>query len=313
MEDFYDSLLVVNMTERQRRILHLLVDSYIQTQTPVASGALAQQLSLSPATVRYELIELEQQGLISKPHASAGRVPTRTGFRHYALSKLPPSPLPQATLDKLAQVLKDAGPRRETLLVQVASKLAGYPAMLRLRPQRAPKLLQVHLSSLTPGKVLAVAVLEGGRVREARIELSFIPSEAQLSEAEQRLYRASEPVRASTPAMMELYESIRRAFAQGSQEEYREGMGLLLSEPEAQNPLFLRQAIAVFEAPSDPTFTPPGGINIRVGEDDGLSLVQAGIGVNDRVGELTLLGPVRMRYERALSVAYTMSQVYMGK
>jgi heat-inducible transcriptional repressor len=301
------------MTERQRRILHLLVDSYIQTQTPVASGVLAQQLSLSPATVRYELIELEQQGLIGKPHTSAGRVPTRAGFRHYALSKLPPSPLPQATLDKLAQVLDGAGSRRETLLVQVASKLAGYPAMLRLRPQRAPKLLQVHLSNLTPGKVLAVAVLEGGRVREARVELSFTPTEAQLNEAEQRLYKAAEPIRASTPAMMELFESIGRAFAQGSQEEYREGMGLLLSEPEAQNPLFLRQAIAVFEAPSDPTFTPPGGMNVRVGEEEGLSLVQAGIKVNDQVGELTLLGPVRMRYERALSVAFTMSQVYMGK
>ena len=303
----------MNMTERQRRILHLLVDSYIQTQAPVPSGVLAQQLSLSPATVRYELIELEQQGLIGKPHTSAGRVPTRAGFRHYALSKLPPRPLPQATLEKLAQVLEDAGPRRETLLVQVASRLAGYPAMLRLRPQRAPRLLQVHLSNLTSGKVLAVAVLEGGRVREARIELSFTPSEAQLNEAEQRLYKASQLVKASTPAMMELYESIARAFAQGSQEEYREGMGLLLSEPEAQNPLFLRQAIAVFEAPSDSTFTPPGGLNVRVGEDEGLSLVQAGIRANDQIGELTLLGPLRMHYERALSVAFTMSQVYMGK
>ncbi len=301
------------MTERQRRILHLLVDSYIQTQTPVPSGVLAEQLSLSPATVRYELIELEQQGLIGKPHTSAGRIPTRTGFRHYALSKLPPSPLPQVTLDKLAQVLEGAGARREVLLVQVASKLSGYPAMLRLKPQRAPKLLQVHLSNLTPGKVLAVAVLEGGRVREARIDLSFTPTEAQLTEAEYRLFRATGPVKASTPAMMELYESIGRAFAQGIEEEYREGVGLLLSEPEAQNPLFLRQAIAIFETPSDPTLTPPGGINVRVGEDEGLSLVQAGIGVSNQVGELSLLGPVRMRYEKALSVAFAMSQVYMGK
>ncbi len=301
------------MTERQRRILHLLVDSYIQTQTPVPSGALAERLSLSPATVRYELIELEQQGLIGKPHASAGRIPTRSGFRHYALSKLPPSPLPRATLDKLTQVLEGAGARREVLLVQVASKLSGYPAILRLKPQRAPQLLQVHLSNLTQGKILAVAVLEGGRVREARIDLSFTPTEAQLAEAEQRMFRATGPVKASTPAMMELYESIGRVFAQGSLEEYREGVGLLLSEPEAQNPEFLRQAIAVFESPNDLTLTPPGGVNVRVGEDEGLSLVQAGIEVRDQVGELSLLGPVRMRYEKALSVAYAMGQVYMGK
>ena len=161
--------------------------------------------------------------------------------------------------------------------------------------------------------MLAVAVLEGGRVREARIDLSFTPTEAQLAEAEQRLFKAIQPVKASTPAMMELYESIGRAFVQASPEEYREGVGLLLGEPEAQNPLFLRQAIAVFESPSDATLTPPGGVNVRVGEDEGLSLVQAGIRINDQVGELSLLGPVRMRYEKALSVAYAMGQVYMGK
>ncbi|RIH83590.1 Heat-inducible transcription repressor HrcA [Meiothermus luteus] len=301
------------MTERQRRILHLLVDRYIETRAPVASGTLAERLSLSPATVRYELIELEQQGFISKPHASSGRIPTRAGFRHYALSKLPPQPLPQTTLDKLAQVLEGAGARREALLVQVASKLSGYPAMLRLKPRQAPRLLQVHLSNLTPGQVLAVAVLEGGKVREARLELSFTPTEAQLAEAERRLFRSAQPLKASTPAMLELYESVARAFAQGSPEEYREGMALLLSEPEAQNPAFLRQAITVFEAPSDTTFTPPGGMNIRVGEEEGISLVQAGIGLSDRVGELSLLGPLRMHYEKALSVAYALGQVYMGK
>lgn len=301
------------MTERQRRILHLLVDTYIQTQAPVASGPLAEQLSLSPAMMRYELIELEQLTLITKPHTSAGRVPTRAGFRHYALSKLPPSPLPQGTVDKLAQVLEGAGARREVLLVQVASRLSGYPAMLRLQPKRSPRLQQVHLSDLGSGKILAVAVLEGGRVREARIELSFSPSEAQLTEAEHKLHGPLEKAPKGTSiALLELYTKVAQAFSQGSQEEYREGVGLLLSEPEAHNPLFLRQAISLFEAPTEQTLTPPGGLNLRVGEDEGVSLVQAGLNAGDQVGELSLLGPMRMRYTQALSVAYALGQVYAG-
>ncbi|MDX2008094.1 MAG: HrcA family transcriptional regulator [Meiothermus sp.] len=299
------------MTERQRRILHLLVDGFIHSQAPVPSGHLAEKLALSPATLRYELIELERLGFISKPHTSAGRVPTRAGFRHYALSKLPPSPLPQGTVDKLAQVLEGAGARREALLVQVASRLSGYPAMLRLQPRRSPKLMQVHLSSLSPGMVLAVAVLEGGRVREARLELSYTPSEAQLAEAEQGLHGPLDKApRGASLALTELYSKVAQAFAQGSQEEYREGVGLLLSEPEAQNPTFLRQAIALFESPTDQTLTPPGGLNLRVGEDEGLSLVQAGLTAGDQVGELSLLGPLRMRYPQALSVAYALGQVY---
>jgi len=292
------------------------VDTYIQTQAPVPSGVLAEQLSLSPAMVRYELIELETAGYIAKPHTSSGRIPTRTGFRHYALSKLPPNPLPQETTDRLMQILGDAGARREGLLVQVASRLSGYPAVLRLKPQRILKLLQVHLSFLAPGKVLAVAVLEGGRVREARIELSFSPTDEQLDEAERLLHGPLEPFKlppASTPTMRELFEVISRTFSKGSLEEYREGVGLLLFEPEAQDPTFLRQAISIFEAPSDETLTPPGGVNLRVGESEGLSLVQAGIAMSSQIGELSLLGPVRMRYAHALSVAYAMGQVYMGK
>jgi heat-inducible transcriptional repressor len=303
------------MTERQRTLLHLLVESYIQGQAPVPSGVLAERLGLSPAMVRYELIELEEAGYIAKPHASAGRVPTRQGFRHYALSKLPPELLPQATLERLALVMSGAGERRELLLVQVASRLSGYPALLRLRLQRPSRIRQVHLSSLGGGKVLAVAVLEGGRVREARLDLSFVPSEAQLTEAEGRLRGqvVLEPHPGDTPAMRELFEALKRAFAQDELAEYREGMGLLLGEPEAMDPVFLRHALELFEAPGDEPLTPPGGLNVRVGEVEGVSLVQAGVALGEAVGELSLLGPLRMRYPQALSVAFGLSQVYMGK
>lgn len=133
------------MTSRQRQLLYLLVETYIHTQTPVPSGLMAERMGLSPAMARYELIELEQAGLVTKPHASAGRIPTRQGFQTYALSLLPPNPLPQATQDQLAQVIEGAGARREVLLVQVAARLARYPAVLRIKPRRAPRLLQVHL------------------------------------------------------------------------------------------------------------------------------------------------------------------------
>lgn len=304
------------MTARQRALLHLLVENYIESGTPVPSGMLAQKLSLSPALVRYELIELEQAGYVEKPHASAGRLPTRQGFRHYALSKLPPELLPQATLERLSQVMDGAGERRETLLVQVASRLSGYPALLRLQSLRSPKLVQVHLSLLGPGRVLAVAVLEGGRVREARIELKLAPSEAQLTEAERFL---SGPIdlrampETQNPVLVELYQALSRAFLQGGLEEYREGMGLLLSEPEAQDPGFLKQALSLFESTPEEQFTPPGGVNLRVGDWEGLSWVQAGVSLGEVTGELSLLGPMRMRYPHALSVAYALSQVYMGR
>lgn len=304
------------MTSRQRTLLGRLVETYIGTQAPVPSGVLAQAMGLSPAMVRYELIELEQAKLIAKPHTSAGRIPTRQGFRHYALSLLPPSPLPTGTIERLTQLLEGAGERREELLVQVASRLAGYPALLRLRPKRVPRLLQVHLSLLEPGKVLAVAVLEGGRVREARLELAISPSETQLTEAESLLRGPFAPN--ALPAsrnlvLQELFAALARAFAASNLEEYREGMGLLLAEPEAQNLSFMRQALGHYETPANDPLTPVGGVNVRVGEEGEVSLIQAGLVSGDVVGELSLIGPLRMRYGQALSVAHALGKAYMGK
>lgn len=74
------------LSARQSTILHSLVQQYIASADPVASGRLASQFNLSPATIRNEMNELERQGYIFQPHTSAGRVPTEAGFKLY-LSK----------------------------------------------------------------------------------------------------------------------------------------------------------------------------------------------------------------------------------
>ena len=71
--------------ERKERVLGIVVDEYIKSTTPVGSHFIVQQysLDLSPATIRNILAELEQEGYLSHPHTSAGRVPTQTGYRYY--------------------------------------------------------------------------------------------------------------------------------------------------------------------------------------------------------------------------------------
>ncbi|KGQ21926.2 HrcA family transcriptional regulator [Thermus filiformis] len=299
------------MTARQRALLHLLVERYIQTQAPVPSARLAEALGLSPALARYELIALEEEGLVQKPHASAGRIPTRKGYQQYALSLLPPSPLPRETVAPLARAME--GSREpELLLVKVASRLSGYPALLRLRPRRAPRVLEVHLSHLegpAGREVLAVAVLEGGRVREVRLPLEVLPERLAQAEALLRRFRLEEMP--EPPAgLEELFARLKRALSQEERLEYREGLGLVLSEPEAEDPAFVKEVVAAFEGESEEVLTPPGRVNLRIGERAGISMVQAGLMGGEYLGELTLLGPLRMRYQEALAVAYSLGQVY---
>src|SRR3989344_1007737 len=71
--------------ERKERVLGIVVDEYIKSTTPVGSHFIVQKysLDLSPATIRNILAELEEEGYLSHPHTSAGRVPTQTGYRYY--------------------------------------------------------------------------------------------------------------------------------------------------------------------------------------------------------------------------------------
>ncbi|MCH1927276.1 hypothetical protein L6232_20940, partial [Shewanella sp. C31] len=111
----------------------------------------------------------------------------------------------------------------------------------------------------------------------------------------------------------ELFAHLSRALSAGLSLTYREGLSEALKEPEAQDPGFLERLVRLYEAGSEELLTPPGRVDVRVGEVEGLAQVQAGFAKGEWLGEITLLGPMRMRYPQALSVALGLTQVYTGQ
>ena len=71
------------MTERQAHILASIIEQYAEIAAPVGSVTLAKLFGVSSATIRSEMVRLEEMGLIMQPHTSAGRIPTDKGYRHY--------------------------------------------------------------------------------------------------------------------------------------------------------------------------------------------------------------------------------------
>ena len=305
-----------HVTERQKRLLARLVERYVEANRPIPSATLAADLGVSPATVRYDLADLEALGLVEKPHASAGRVPTELGLRTYALGLLPPEPLPEQTARVLSDALARAGQDWPRLAAQMASRLARYPAVLRLLPRTSPRILRVHLSPLAGRRVLAVAVLEGGRLREGTLLLPFEPSEALLAQAEEVLKKPRRPeelaeLKGSSPQMDALFRALAGALGTARGERFFEGVSEVFSEPEASDPGFLRRLLALAEEPSPGPLAPPGGVNLRL--EEGTAVVQVGFARAAWRGEVALLGPGRMRYRDALSVAYTLGSVLGGE
>jgi len=113
------------MQERQLEILRAIVDEYVATQEPVGSKAIAERhpLGVSPATIRNEMALLEDAGLITQPHTSAGRIPTTTGYRLFVDKLAQIKPLSSAERRAIETFLSHSFDR-EDLFIRTAKLLA---------------------------------------------------------------------------------------------------------------------------------------------------------------------------------------------
>ncbi len=175
------------ITTRQREILTAIVESYIATGEPVSSGVLAQSSTLSSATIRNEMAELADAGLLDQPHTSAGRIPSAEGFRLY-VSQLSTNNANLARTDLHTQIDSSfaglAG--SQALLAQTSHVLAALSSGVGLAVGAATStdlLEHIHFSRLAPRRVLAVVVTRGGTVRDRVLALSDDLSTVQLETA----------------------------------------------------------------------------------------------------------------------------------
>lgn len=308
------------MNERRARVLQLVAESYIDTAHPVASGQVAERLDVSSATVRNDFGSLESVGLLQQPHTSAGRIPTALGFRSYASRFLPPKPLSATQRRQLAlQLAGAAGDQFYALASRLASELSGYAVTVQLPPDDALHILEIHLSMLSSRRLLAVVVLENGVVRQLGVELDPVPGDEVIDDAERNLRQLTLPVgevpRALTAIAARAEEEMARTLLAVAAawstlqppRTYSDGLSRLLGEPEGADPSFVRLVVAQVEgaAPIATTYDSseqhaPG---LVLDLDDTVARVVAAFPFGSAVGTFTLVGPSRMRYPAALTVA----------
>ncbi|MCY7397311.1 MAG: heat-inducible transcriptional repressor HrcA [Sphingomonas bacterium] len=173
-----------DLSNRMRDIFRLVVEAYLERGTPVGSKMLSGSVSLSPASIRGVMQELEERGLLSHPHTSAGRVPTETGLRlfvdgimHSALPR--PRPRERAAIEA---ELKDR-PIEEALGAAMAT-LSGLSACagMVLAPKSELRLRQLSFVPLAPDRALAVLVGLDGSVENRVVALPAGTSAIALAE-----------------------------------------------------------------------------------------------------------------------------------
>lgn len=158
----------IELDSRARAIFREIVESYLATGEPVGSRTLSRiaGLGLSPASIRNTMSDLAQQGLLTAPHASAGRLPTHTGLRMFVDGLLQIGDLTQDERSQIDVRMKSAGHSMETALESVGEMVSGLAggAGLVTTPARDAGLKHVEFVSLGNGQTMSVLVFEDGNV-----------------------------------------------------------------------------------------------------------------------------------------------------
>ncbi|MCL6728486.1 heat-inducible transcriptional repressor HrcA [Sphingomonas hankyongi] len=171
------------LSDRMREIFGLVVEAYLDRGLPVGSKVLAGSVSLSPASIRGVMQELEERGLLTHPHTSAGRVPTETGLRLFVdgiMQASSPDPHERREIER--RIVRDQP--IEDALAAASAALSGlsHAAGVVLAPKRELRLRQLSFVPLSETRALAVIVGSDGSVENRIIALDGGTSPVALAE-----------------------------------------------------------------------------------------------------------------------------------
>lgn len=323
---------ILELTLRQEEILARVVESHVATGSPVGSQTLVQRkgVGAAPSTVRNELAVLEEHGLLSHPHTSAGRVPTDTGYRYYVdrvLERLGPRPA-ELRLD-----LSEARNQVDSALRATTDALAQLTHLLALvsaPPLETTSVRHVEVLLLQPQLVMVVVITSTGGVTKQLFAFSepvdpgladwareYLNERVAGLQLGARLLRSRFEDPVLTESERAFLERLRPAFTDVLQAEeqalYVGGTAGVLDEFRADELRTYRRLLEVLEqraAVMDLLRASLGSKRpfVRVGPDldnpdlAGVSLVGAPYGLQHlNLGTVSLLGPTRMDYEKAIA------------
>jgi heat-inducible transcriptional repressor len=331
------------LDRRSREILKLVIDAYMASGEPVGSKAIAEKLglTLSSATIRSVMAELEECGLLHAPHTSAGRVPTDAGLRFFIDGILELGALGAVEKSSLESQCLAQGRNLPDLLAKATDALAGLSscAGLVLAPKTDRPLKQIEFVSLAPGQVLVILVTEDGLVENRVIDapLGLPPSTLTMAAnylnrrlVGRRLGEAQKEIEDDIHQRRAELDELTAKFVQSGLAVWagNQGMGQLLVRGQARlledvNALEdLDRVRRLFDALETEETTArllnaaasAEGVQIFIGSENrlfahaGCSMIVAPYrnGQEHVIGAIGVIGPLRMNYARIIPmVDYT--------
>jgi heat-inducible transcriptional repressor len=327
------------LSERAQLLLKALIESYIRDGQPVGSRTLSRDsgLSLSSATIRNVMADLEELGFVVSPHTSAGRIPTDKGYRLFVDSLLKLKPLQSEEIDDIERRMRHDVSNGRTLVQTVSQMLSSVTQMAGLVTLPNPHyvaLSQIEFIGLSENRALAIMVMNNREVENRVVQLERAYSSEELRRAANYLNeafagRSLPEVRASllkqlqetrqtmNQLMQDAIQMAQKVFETpgGEQVEYViAGETNLMGFAQLSNVDRLRRLFEAFNEKHDmlrllDNCLRAQGIQIFIGHESGyqilddISVVTAPYMLDNQVvGVLGVIGPTRMAYERVIPI-----------
>jgi heat-inducible transcriptional repressor len=322
------------LDERKAAILRAVVEEYIETAQPVGSGAVAPQVQASPATVRNDMVTLEQEGYLHQPHTSAGRVPTEKGYRFFVDTIAEPAPLGAPQTQQVRTFFARAHGELESLLhdtSRLLSDLTDYAAVVTAPAAEGATVRSVQLVGLAPRHALAVLVLSNGTVEKRGVDLSDDIGDERLAAATAHLsaFLVGHPASALAEALPATGDAGTDAAVEAAAKALRtdtidDGGALFVGGTARMAAAFdavetVREVLAILEQQFVVVTVLRDvldrGLQVAIGSETGLvPLAECALVVSpyevegERAGTIGVLGPSRMNYPQALAAVAVVSK-----
>ena len=324
------------MDERKQKVLRAIIMDYISTADPVGSRTIAKKydLGVSSATIRNEMSDLEELGLIEQPHTSAGRVPSDKGYRYYVDHLMDEDDLVAGEKDVIRDFFTDRFNRLDQLYhetCKVLSELSPYVTMIMTPTKSTGALEKLQLIPVSPFQAVLVLVTDVGLVHHRTVDFPVPVSEERLKEVGDTLYRKLKGRNigdVNTTLMREISGELKEELdivdsifdmmseavkSSGEEKVFLEGTLNILSQPEFNDVSKVKEILSFLQEEDILKELLHGkngiGMNFTIGDElshdeiNRCSMVTCTYSINgNTVGNIGILGPTRMEYARSASL-----------
>ena len=324
------------LTERQNKILKLIVEKYIKDPVPVGSKVISKTLNCSSATVRNEMGELEKLGLLEKTHTSSGRVPSEAGYRYYVDNLMELKKMNAEDMLKLQRVFKNQQLALSDVItksLQVISDMMNYTTVVLGSKSHENLLKQVEVIPIDEENLTVIIVTDKGHVEHKNIRLKDVSLEevqktvglinnlisgTPIDEINEKLEYEIKPIIGNYVKQHEqLYNAFYRVFNDFTNQEVNiMGRHKMLEQPEFSsniekiknvfNKLEDQELLQNIEEDDD------NNIKVYIGKenniDSDVTVIQTKFKNGNEEGTIAIIGPKRMEYDRVVGLLEYMKE-----